>query len=47
LNWIGEDLEVGGNSQERATGNRSQAEDLDVDFEVERYLPRVKAIARK
>jgi hypothetical protein len=47
LNWIGEDLEVGMNSREWATGNRSQTEDLDVDFEVERYLPRVKAIARK
>lgn len=47
LNWIGEDLEVGRNSRDRAAGNRNQTEDLDVDFEVERYLPRVKAIARK
>jgi hypothetical protein len=37
LNWIGE------GEGERDPGLR----ELDVDFEVERYLPRVKAVGRK
>lgn len=39
LNWIGE----GDREGERDPGLR----ELDVDFEVERYLPRVKAVGRK
>jgi hypothetical protein len=47
LNWIGEELGFGNNKLDPGAPGRNQAQDLDVDFEVEQYLPRVKAIARK
>jgi len=40
LNWIGED-------QGSAVGNPGGRKDLDVEFEVESYLPLIKAISRK
>src|SRR4051794_19193055 len=40
LNWIGED-------QRSQIATSEKEKELDVEFEVERYLPRVKAIGRK
>lgn len=40
LNWIGED-------QRAQNAKEEKEKELDVEFEVERYLPRVKAIGRK
>ena len=40
LNWIGED-------QKSQIANSENQKELDVEFDVERYLPRVKAIGRK
>jgi hypothetical protein len=47
LNWIGEELGLRNNNLDNRAPGRNPALELDVEFEVEQYLPRIKAIARK